>query len=442
MDGLDEFKDEISDDNMLGTQSNKYPRSAKIIIIVLSVIIFLLLLIIILAVVLKKDENNGGNKEQKDEPKEDKQQQYSIEEITNFVRKAFCGDIIYNKTYAEVNDIIENTFRKDGGKNYQELIGDVNGGRNYTAKGYNKYDLYIPYSVYKTNKTKGIIVFVHGGAWVQGTKEEMTYLAQIYYEHEYIIVNLDYTLLTEEDNTTNIYRQLDEISACIEHAKNYLISIGLNKDQLQFAIGGGSAGGHLSLLYGYLMKKTPLPLRFINGCIGPVNLEVDDYLCIERDEDTLPDLEPKTVENALKTKNYSQPMFNDPHIVRTLNLFIGSKYTKEEIDGMLVNGKINKTNEKYNALFKEAKYGFPINWMEGKDVPIFAFYGGKDIIIGFVQYARLKEAAIKYGNTIELVYSRYGGHGLSEYEHEEGRIAAKDYHYTMLKFCEEYFVKY
>ena len=48
----------------------------------------------------------------------------------------------------------------------------------------------------------------------------MTYLAQIYYEHEYIIVNLDYTLLTEEDNTTNIYRQLDEISACIEHATN------------------------------------------------------------------------------------------------------------------------------------------------------------------------------------------------------------------------------
>ena len=190
------------------------------------------------------------------------------------------------------------------------------------------------------------------------------------------------------------------------------------------------------------MKKTPLPLKFINGCIGPANLEVDDFLCVERDEDTLPDIEPKTVENALKTKNYSQTLFNDPYILSSMNLFIGGKYSKEELNKMLVNGKINKTNEKYIALFEEAKYGFPINWMKGKDVPIFAFYGGKDIIIGFVQYARLKEAAIKYGNTIELVYSRYGGHGLSEYEHEEGRIAAKDYHYTMLKFCEEYFVKY
>ena len=173
MDGLDEFKDEISEDNMLGASGNKYPRSAKIIIIILSVIIFLLLIIIIIAVVLGKDKNNGGNKKQKEEPEEDKQQQVSIEEITNFIRKAFYGNIIYNKTYAKENDIIENTFRK-GGKNYQELIGDVNGGHNYTAKGYNKYDLYIPYSALKTNKTKGIIVFVHGGAWIQGVKEEMT----------------------------------------------------------------------------------------------------------------------------------------------------------------------------------------------------------------------------------------------------------------------------
>ena len=122
---MEEFKDEISDDNMLGVPSNKYPRSAKIIIIVLSVIIFLLLLIIILALALKKDEGNGGNKEQKDEPKEDKQHQPTIEEITNFVRKAFGGIIYYNWTYAKVNDIIENTFRKEGGKNYQELIGEL-----------------------------------------------------------------------------------------------------------------------------------------------------------------------------------------------------------------------------------------------------------------------------------------------------------------------------
>ena len=180
-----------------------------------------------------------------------------------------------------------------------------------------------------------------------------------------------------------------------------------------------------------------------------MNLEIDDFLLIVKDNDTLPDLEPKTVENALKTKNYSQTLFNDPYILSSINLFIGGKYSKEELNKMLVNGKINKTNEKYIALFEEAKYGFPINWLKGgNNVPIFAFYGGKDRLIGFVQYARLKEAVEESiretGKNIklELVYSRYGDHGLSEYDHEEGRIAAKDYHYTMLKFCDKYFEKY
>ena len=59
--------------------------------------------------------------------------------------------------------------------------------------------------------------------------------------------------------------------------------------------------------------------------------------------------------------------------------------------------------------------------MEGKDIPILALYGGKDDMIGFMQFARLREKALKY---------------------EEGIIAAKDFHFYMLKFCDDYFTKY
>ena len=72
----------------------------------------------------------------------------------------------------------------------------------------------------------------------------------------------------------------------------------------------------------------------------------------------------------------------------------------------------------------------------------FGHYGGKDSVIGFLQYARLRETADKYNNTLQLVYSRYGEHGLSEYEHPEGIIAAKDFHFYMLKFCDDYFTKF
>ena len=185
-----------------------------------------------------------------------------------------------------------------------------------------------------------------------------------------------------------------------------------------------------------------MPIKFIIDIIGPVNLETDDFFKIEKDEDTLPDIDPKTVNEALKTHQYNKTLINETNIISLLNLFIGNQYSADELQGMLKDNKIDKENQKYQEMYNKAKYGFPIIWMEGKNIPILAFYGGKDSIIGFAHYARLKETATNYGNTLQLVYSRYGEHSLSEFKHKEGIIAAKDLHYYILKFCEDYFSKY
>jgi len=424
-------------------QSNQSPKTAKRIIILLSCIIIVLITVIVILIIKNNkddDDDKEQNNEEEEEEKEEKEEknQMSLEDTINFLRKAFLGEIYYNLTYAD--ETIENTFKLNG-KNYRKEIGEVNENKDYKSNSLNQYDLYMPYSALKTKKSKGIILFVHGGAWVQGYKEDLSYLSQIYFEHEYIIANMDYTLLSE-DLEYSIYRILDDISACIENIKYRLKNMGFNETELEVAIGGGSAGGHLSLLYGYLVKEPPLPIKFVIDTIGPVNLENDDYFLIDSDEDTLPDIEPETVNKAIKDKTYKRPWLADDKILRFLNLFIGNKYSQEELQGMLKNNTIDKSNEKYIELFNKAKYGFPINWMEGKDIPILALYGGKDLLIGFVQFARLRETALKYNNTLQLVYSRYGGHGLSEFEHEEGIIAAKDFHFYMLKFCDDYFTKY
>ena len=173
-----------------------------------------------------------------------------------------------------------------------------------------------------------------------------------------------------------------------------------------------------------------------------MSLETEDFYAIEKDEDTLPDIEPETVEEAFKENKYNKPEITDEIIVQFLNAFIGNKYSQDELKEMLKNNVIDKQNEKYIELFNKAKNGFPINWMKGKDIPILALYGGKDQVIGFMHFARLREAALKSNITLQLVYSRYGGHSFSEFEHKEGRIAAKDFHFYMLKFCEDYFTKY
>ena len=435
--GFNELEEEKNNPKPENTKTQKY------LIVILSIIliiffILLILLIIRINILEKRNEKESEKSDDKHEKQDVPIPKINESQLITFIRSAFCGNISSNLTYGEEG--IENTF-KSGGKNYREEIGPINENQDYKFNPlFNKYDLYIPYSAIKTKKSKGIIVFIHGGAWVQGTKEEMSYLCQIYFEHEYIIANLDYTLLNITDFT--IYRQLDDISACVKDITKRLKSMGFNENELEIAVGGGSAGGHLSLLYGYLVKEPPLPVKFIIDTIGPVNLETDDFYAIYEDEETLPDIEPETVNKALKEKTYKKPMVTDNFILLFLNCFIGKKYSQEELNGMLKDEKIDKKNEKYIELFEKAKYGFPINWMKDKNIPILALYGGKDLLVGFAQYARLKETAVKYGNTLQLVYSRYGGHSLSEFEHTEGIEAAKDFHFYMLKFCEDYFTKY
>ena len=178
MDKMDEFTNEFEEMGEKEKQKAKMSSLAKIIIIILSFIILSLSVVIVLIFVLKKDDDDDEKKEKKEDNIDDS------ETYTNFFRKAFSGEIYYNLTYA--TEKVENTFKLNG-DNYREEIGLVNENEDYVANKDNIYDLYIPYSAIKTKKTKGIILFIHGGAWIYGSKEDMSFIYQIYFEHEYII---------------------------------------------------------------------------------------------------------------------------------------------------------------------------------------------------------------------------------------------------------------
>ena len=266
----------------------------------------------------KGDNGNSGNKTEEEK----------TQEMADFYRKNFGGEIHINMPYA--TDKVNNTF-KTGGINNRKNIPNVNGGEDYLANGFNIYDLYIPYKALKENKTKGIFVFIHGGAWMGGSKEDNNYLAKIYYDDGFIVANLNYTLLSQFDHTTNIFRQIDEISACLEHLKNFLVEKGFNKNELQVAVGGGSAGGHLSLLYPYIVVDPPIPVKFIIDVVGPLNLNVSDYLVVLKDEDTLPNFKPETIELALKHREkYSHSYFPDNYTSLLLDLFNGANIQQKK----------------------------------------------------------------------------------------------------------------
>ena len=106
----------------------------------------------------------------------------------------FFGEFKKNISYSK-NDKIENTFKK-GGKNYDPEIGDINNGENYEKNERNVYDLYIPYSaLLNKDNYNGIILFVHGGSWIEGSKESFEEFCKIYGELGYITATMGYTVL-------------------------------------------------------------------------------------------------------------------------------------------------------------------------------------------------------------------------------------------------------
>ena len=67
---------------------------------------------------------------------------------------------------------------------------------------------------------------------------------------------MEYTVLSENYTEYNIFRILDEITACIKSIVEELKIQGFNENKLELALGGVSSGAHIALLYGYSQKKS------------------------------------------------------------------------------------------------------------------------------------------------------------------------------------------
>lgn len=119
--------------------------------------------------------------------------------------------------------------------------------------------------------------------------------------------------LLEENKkyNANIFRILDEITICIQSIKNFLKLEGFNTEKLEMVIGGASAGGHLSLLYGYSMKdSSPIPIKFILDYCGPVTLDPDHWLKLKKDDQPLDNIDIEDIENA-KKKDLMENLYPD-----------------------------------------------------------------------------------------------------------------------------------
>ncbi|MBR5423250.1 MAG: alpha/beta hydrolase [Clostridia bacterium] len=129
--------------------------------------------------------------------------------------------------------------------------------------------VYVPKNAEK-REYNGCILYIHGGSWTGGEKEDMAPLCKKLAGKGYITATMSYSLCAEGSGVT-VYTMLDEIGMCIAALKEFSDEKGLNITKV--APSGYSAGGHISMLYCYTRADAAaLEVAFTANRVGPADM--------------------------------------------------------------------------------------------------------------------------------------------------------------------------
>lgn len=138
-----------------------------------------------------------------------------------------------------------------------------------------KYDLVFPK---QASGNTGLVLCIHGGGWVEGSKDEYTKnLFQVSKEKGVAAACINYRYVSENVGYGD---ELDDITAALAAIKARGAEYGVNFDRVLLT--GISAGGHLSLLYAYSRKDSaPIkPVCVVELC-GPTDLENEFFYSVK-----------------------------------------------------------------------------------------------------------------------------------------------------------------
>ena len=361
--------------------------------------------------------------------------------------------LIYPEIQTSENNKIKNTFGT-GGDHYIKDIGNINDGKDYEANDRDNFELCIPSNVLKNKKNyTTILLDIHGGAWIGGNKNEALKICEDDLYKNFIVATMSHTLLNGDYKEYNLFRIIDEIDATLKTLKNFLIEKGFQEDKLEVVMQGGSSGAHLCLLYSYMIKTPPIPIKMIINNVGPVTLDPQYFLQTKPEDPPLENIDPESIENAMKegllihmNGSATGVDINNTLLIMLMNVWLGRiPYDSfNEIFANIETGELNTKSEKYIDLLNKANYGNPTTYVEKESVPTICLYGGKDFMDGVMQYPLLKKKFDEKNNDkIKLVYFKLGTHDIfANAEGDYGKKVRQQYNDTIHNFYQKYLDSY
>ncbi|MGA8150282.1 MAG: alpha/beta hydrolase [Terriglobales bacterium] len=229
--------------------------------------------------------------------------------------------------------------------------------------------------VYRPNTAKSptpVVMFIHGGGWVAGAKEESVLELLPYLQMGFAAVNVEYRL-----------GKVSLAPAAVEDCLCALHWIGLNAKKYNFDLSkiivtGGSAGGHLALTTAMI----PPSAGFENECA---------YQEDESWNGPWTDARPKVaaVVNWFGITDVADMLQGAPNMRSYAVSWLGSLPNREDL----------------------AKRLSPLTYVRPGLPPIITIHGDADHIVPYSQAVRLQEALNKAGVKNQLFTVPGGGHG-------------------------------
>ena len=322
--------------------------------------------------------------------------------------------------------IIKNTYG-EGGIHHKTY--NVNDGKDFEGNNsQNNFDLYVPNSVKKDDKHV-VMLFVHGGAWVAGFKTDVNPYVFEFAKKGYITATIKYTLLSKkmDNRTLSVFRDLDEIDACITSIKEGLASLGFDTSKTRLVIGGASSGAHLSMLYTYSRgKDCPLPIEFVIDAVGPVEIKPRAWKYFGDNSEDIRNAGLSYA--AIHTQEENHNLFELPvsgeeygwnpyQTMKIANGMCGIPFDQDTVRAATDDDQkeIVFTDNEAAASMLGAEGGENLlsvtHWINAENnTPLVAAYAGQDWTVGIAQYAQLDKALLEYGIEHEMVYFRDQDH--------------------------------
>lgn len=283
---------------------------------------------------------------------------------------------------------------KNGGYSEEwndETDGTVFRNISYGSRPWEVMDVYVPKTL-DASKINGAILFIHGGAWVGGSRSEQQGFARYMAKQGWLAANMEYILYNSKlsaDDKKNytVFKVLDEIDLALAKLKEVGAEHGYQVENV--ALSGHSAGGHLTMLYGYTYKtrenaNPPVNVAFIVPRVGPSDFYSERILPADTK-----DIPERNLKSALGFLSFMSGVSATPDDVR----------------------------ERRDVVINAARSISPAAQVAAAPVPTLAAYGGKDTLV--------PEAV--HGQALVQEFRNLGAKELADVAPDDSETLAFDY---------------